>query len=48
MVEIEGMIIERSISILIDPSASLSYLSLSIVEKCKLSLHKVEKSWLVE
>ena len=48
MVEVQGMIQNFSVSILIDPGASLSYISPSIVEKCKLSLQKFEKSWLVQ
>ena len=48
MVEIEGMIKSHPISILIDPSASLSYVSPRIVELFKLSQKKFEKSWLVQ
>ena len=48
MVEVQGMIQNHSVSILIDPGASLSYVSPSIVEKCNLSLKKLEKSWLVQ
>ena len=48
MVEIQGMIQKFSISILIDPGSSLSYISPSIVEKCKLPLKKFDKSWLVQ
>ena len=48
MVEVQGMIQNFSISILIDPGFSLSCISPSIVEKCKLSLQKFEKSWLVQ
>ena len=47
MVEVQGMIQNQYVSILIDPGASLSYIFLSIVEKCGLSLKKFEKSWLV-
>ena len=36
MVEMEGKISHQSITILIDPSASLSYISPKIVEKCNL------------
>ena len=36
MVEIEGMIKSQLISILIDPSASLSYISPRIVDLCNL------------
>ena len=48
MVEVKGMIQNLSVSILIDPSASLSYISPSIVEKCSLSLKKFKKTWLVQ
>jgi len=48
MVEIEGTINIRPISILIDIGASLSYVSPSIVENCKLSLQKFENSWLIQ
>ena len=48
MVEIQGMIQNQPVSILIDPGASLSYVSPSIVENCKLSLKKFENSWLVQ
>ena len=47
MVEVQGMIQNVSVSILIDLGASLSYISPSIVEKCKLSLKKFKKSWVV-
>ena len=47
MVEIKGMIKIQPISILIDPSASLSYVSPRIVEFCKLVPEKFEKYWLV-
>jgi len=46
MFEIEGMINIKPISILVDLGASLSYISLGIVEKCDMSLRKFEKSWL--
>ena len=42
------MIQNKPISILIDPSASLSYVSPSIVERCNLQLKKFEKSCLVQ
>ena len=48
MVEIEGMLMDKPISILIDPSASLSYISPRIVELCKLQQNKFEKSWSVQ
>ena len=48
MVEVEGKPNQIPISILIDPGASLSYNSLDLVEKCKLSIEKFAKSWLVQ
>jgi predicted aspartyl protease len=48
MVEIEGMINQKPVSILIDPGASLSYISPTIVEYCKLNKIKHNKSWLVQ
>ena len=47
MVEVEGKLNQTPISILIDPGARLSYISLDLVEKCKLSVEKFAKSWLV-
>ena len=48
MVEVEGKLNQIPISILIDPGASLSYISLDLVENCKLSIEKFAKSWLVQ
>ena len=48
MVEIEGTLKQFPISILIDPGASLSYISPGIVEKCRLQKSKFQKSWLVQ
>ena len=48
MVEVEGMLNQKQISILIDPGASLSYVSPSLVEKCKLLVEKFTKSLLVQ
>ena len=42
------MIKNKPISILIDPGASLSYMSPRIAESCNLHLKKFEKSWLVQ
>ena len=36
MVEMEGKIADQSVTVLIDPGASLSYISPKIVEKCNL------------
>ena len=48
MVEVEGMMNHKPISILIYPRASLSYVSPSLVEKSKLPVEKFAKSWLVQ
>ena len=48
MVEVEGMINQTPITILIDPGASLSYISPKMVEKCNLPVEKIENSWLVQ
>ena len=48
MVEVEGKINQIPISILIDPGASLSYISPNLVEKCKLPVEKFANSWLVQ
>ena len=48
MVEVEGKLNQTPISILIDPGACLSYISPDLVEKCKLSVEKFAKSWLVQ
>ena len=48
MVEVEGMINQTPITILIDPGASISYISPKMVEKCKFPIEKFENSWLVQ
>ena len=48
MVEVEGKLNQTPISILIDPGASLSYISPDLVEKFNLSVEKFAKSWLVQ
>ena len=48
MVEIEGKILNTSISILIDPCACRSYVSPKIVDVCKLGKVKNDKPWLVQ
>eukprot|EP00253_Pinus_taeda_P010510 PITA_10510 len=48
MTECEGMIVDQPVSILFDPSASLSYISPKPVEKCQLQSNKFNKSWLVQ
>ena len=48
MVEIEGKILNTSISILIDPGACRSYVSPKFVDDCKLGKVKHDKPWLVQ
>ena len=48
MVEMEGKISDLPVTVLIDPGASLSYISLGIVEKCNLKPEKFQQSWLVQ
>jgi len=48
MVEIEGKINKKIISILNDPGESLNYVSLVVVEDCKLNKNKHKKSWFVQ
>ena len=48
MVEVEGMLNHKPISILIDPGDILSYVSPSLVKKNKLTVDKFAKSWLVQ
>ena len=48
MVEIEGMINNQPISVLIDPSASMSYVSPIIIDLCKLVPENFDKSLLVQ
>ena len=47
MIELEGTLLTKPISILVDPGASLSYVSPKIVEMCKLKEQKFKNSWLV-
>ena len=48
MVVVEGKLNQTPISILIDPWQRLSYISLDLVETCKLLVEKFSKSWLVQ
>eukprot|EP00253_Pinus_taeda_P035941 PITA_35941 len=48
MVEFEGKITNFSIVVLIDPGATLSYVSPKVVEQCKLSYEKFKSPWLVQ
>ena len=48
VVEIEGKINDTRISVLIDPGATLSYITPDVVESNKLKKRKHAKSWLVQ
>ena len=48
MIELEGKIITQSVSILVDISASLGYISPRMVELCKLKEQKFKSSTLVQ
>eukprot|EP00253_Pinus_taeda_P003695 PITA_03695 len=48
MVEFEGKISDLTIAVLIDPGATLSYVSPKVVERCNLQYVKFKNPWLVE
>ena len=48
MVEVEGKIAEQSISILIDPGSTHSYITPRVVDNCSFKKVKHRKSWLVQ
>lgn len=48
MVEFEGKIFNRTISVLIDRGATLSYVSPKVVEQCKLQFVKFKNPWLMQ
>eukprot|EP00253_Pinus_taeda_P023180 PITA_23180 len=48
MIEFEGKIFDRTVSVLVDPGATLSYVSPKIVENCKLQPVKFKNPWLVQ
>eukprot|EP00253_Pinus_taeda_P020750 PITA_20750 len=48
MIEFEGKIFDKNVSVLVDPGATLSYVSPKIVENCKLQLTKFKQPWLVQ
>jgi len=48
MVEFEGTVFDQTISILIDPRATLSYISPNILEQCKFQAVKFKNTWLVQ
>ena len=47
VVEFEGEIVEQSVSILIDPESTHSYITPRLVEICTLKKSKHRRSWLV-
>ena len=47
MVEVVGNIVEQSVSILIDPGSTHSYITSRVVEVCTFKKVKHGKSWLV-
>lgn len=47
-VEFEGKIFDHTISVLMDPRATLSYVLPKIVEQCKLQVLKFKNPWLVQ
>ena len=48
VVEVAGKIVEQSVSILIDPGSTHSYITPRIVEICAFKKEKHRKSWLVQ
>ena len=48
MVEVAGKIIEQSVSILIDPGSTHSYITPRVVDNCAFNKVKHRKSWLVQ
>lgn len=48
MIELEGKLLFQPVSILVNPSASLSYVSPKIEEICKLKSHIFIIPWLVQ
>lgn len=48
MIEVEGNISQIVVSILIDLGSTLSYVSTTVVEKCKLTKEQHKNAWLVQ
>jgi len=48
MVEFEGKIFDYTITVLIDPGATISYVIPKVVEQCKLQTVKLKDPWLVQ
>ena len=47
MIEVDGKILDKPISILIDSGSTLIYVSPKLVDLCKMRKYDFEKSWLV-
>eukprot|EP00253_Pinus_taeda_P011347 PITA_11347 len=48
MVELEGKILDFFVTILVDPGATLSYISPKVIEHCKLQAVKFKNPWLLQ
>ena len=48
MIELEGTLLTKPVSILVDPGASLSYVNPKLVEMCKLKEQKFKNSLIVQ
>ena len=48
MIEVDGKILDKPISILIDSGSTLSYISPKLVDFCKMRKYDFEKLWLVQ
>ena len=48
MIKLEVKLLSQSVSILVGPGASLSYVNPKIVEICKLKGQKFKNPWLVQ
>lgn len=48
MVEFKGKLLDLVVTVLVDPSATLSYISPRVVEHCKLQPVKFKTPWLVK
>eukprot|EP00253_Pinus_taeda_P014569 PITA_14569 len=48
MVEFKGKVSDLTVAVLIDPGATLSYISPKVVEHCKLQPVKLKNPWLVQ
>ena len=48
MIELEGKLLSQPVYILVDPGASLSYVSPKVVNICKFQSQKFRNPWLVQ